>query len=121
MAGKPTTIAEYIKAAPPEGQAHLRKLRSILRSVAPKAEEAIKWGAPFYIEPRFLFSFNACTAHCNLAPSAEALEAFRKELKEYKTTKSFLQMPYDEPVPAALVRRIAQYQLKRVSQRKDDA
>ena len=122
MASKrPTTVAEYIKAAPPEGQAHLRKLRSILRKVAPKAQEAIKWNAPFFIEPRFLFSFNACKAHCNLAPSAEALEAFRSELKEHRTTKFFLQIPYDQPVPEDLVRRIAEYQLKRVSKRKDDA
>ena len=71
-AKRPATIAEYIKAAPREGQPHLRRLRAILRKVAPKAEEAIKWGAPFYIEPRFLFSFNACKAHCSFAPSAEA-------------------------------------------------
>ena len=36
-AKRPTTIAEYIAAAPKEGQAHLRKIHSILESVAPDA------------------------------------------------------------------------------------
>jgi uncharacterized protein YdhG (YjbR/CyaY superfamily) len=43
MASKrPTTIAEYIRAAPREGQPHLRQLYEILKNVAPEAEETIK-------------------------------------------------------------------------------
>lgn len=117
---RPTTIAEYIKAAPREGQPHLRKLHKILKSVAPKAEQVIKWGMPFFVEPRFLFSFSAHKAHCNFAPSAAALKAFRKELKEHPTTKNFLQIPYDQPVPEALVRQIAEYRLQTVQERDDD-
>ena len=49
---RPTTIAEYIAAAPAAGQPHLRQLYAILKSVAPQAQEAIKWGTPFFIEPR---------------------------------------------------------------------
>ena len=45
MASKrPTTIAKYIRAAPCEGQPHLRRLYAILKSIAPQAAEAIKWG-----------------------------------------------------------------------------
>ena len=47
---RPTTVAAYIRAAPPEGRPHLRKLRAILRSAAPKARETIKWGNPFFVE-----------------------------------------------------------------------
>ena len=48
---RPTTIAEYIRAAPREGQPHLRRLYTILKSVAPEAEETIKWGTPFFVDP----------------------------------------------------------------------
>ena len=59
MANKrPTTIAEYILAAPREGRPHLRKLHAILKGVAPNAQETIKWGNPFLVEPRFLFAFS---------------------------------------------------------------
>ncbi len=118
---RPTTIAEYIRAAPREGQPHLRRLYAILKSVAPEAEEVIKWGTPFFVEPRFLFAFSAHKAHCNFAPSPAALEAFRKELQKHKTTKNYLQIPYDKPVPEDLVRNIAEYRLRNVREREDDA
>lgn len=118
---RPTTIAGYIRAAPREGQPHLRRLYAILKSVAPEAEEAIKWGAPFFVEPRFLFSFSAHKAHCNFAPTPAALERFRQELAEHQTTKNYLQIPYTEPVPEDLIRRIAEHRLQVVREREDDA
>lgn len=118
---RPTTIAEYIRAAPREGQPHLRRLYAILKSVAPEAEEAIKWGAPFFVEPRFLFSFSAHKAHCNFAPTPAALERFRQELAEHQTTKNYLQIPYTQPVPEDLIRRIAEHRLQMVREREDDA
>ncbi|MES2605866.1 MAG: DUF1801 domain-containing protein, partial [Pseudomonadota bacterium] len=84
---RPTTIADYIRAAPPAGQPHLHQLHKILKSVAPKAEEAIKWGTPFFIEPRFLFAFSAHKSHIGFAPIASAMKAFEKELEQHKTTK----------------------------------
>jgi uncharacterized protein YdhG (YjbR/CyaY superfamily) len=113
---RPTTIDEYIQAAPREGQPHLRRLYAILKSVAPEAEEAIKWGTPFFVEPRFLFSFSAHKAHLNFAPTAAALEAFRKELEGHKTTKNFLQIPYNKPLPEDLVRKIAEYRLRNMGE-----
>ena len=122
MASKrPTTIAEYIRAAPRAGQPHLRRLYAILKSVAPEAEETIKWGTPFFVEPRFLFAFSAYKAHLDFAPSEAALQAFREELAKHKTTKNYLQIPYDKPLPANLIRRIAKYRLRAVRERDDDA
>ncbi len=122
MASKrPTTIAEYIQAAPPEGQPHLRKLYAILKSVAPHAEEAIKWGNPFFVEPRFLFAFSAHKAHLSFAPTEAGLEAFRKELKGHQTTKNFLQIPYSQPLPDDLIRKMAEYRVRVVAEREDDA
>ena len=119
-AKRPTTIAEYIAAAPKVGQAHLRKIHLILKSVAPDAQQTIKWGNPFFVQPRFLFAFSAFKAHINFAPGPEALEAFRSELTTHKTTRNFLQIAYEAPVPESLVRRIAKYRLKAVSARKDN-
>ena len=98
MTGKrPTTIAEYIEAAPAEGQPHLRTLYGILKSVAPEAQEAIKWGAPFFVEPRFLFSFSAHKAHCNFAPTQAALDAFRQELQGTGPPRTTCRFPMASP------------------------
>ena len=121
MASKrPTTIAEYIRAAPREGQPHLRRLYAILKSVAPDAEETIKWGTPFFVEPRFVFAFSAHKAHCNFAPTPAALKAFRKELEKHKTTKNYLQIPYDQALPEDLIRKIAEHRLRDVRVRGGD-
>jgi uncharacterized protein YdhG (YjbR/CyaY superfamily) len=122
MAGKrPATIAEYIRAAPAEGQSHLLRLYEILRAVAPEAEEAIKWGTPFFVEPRFVFAFSAHKAHCSFVPITSAMEVFSKELDEHPTTKGLLKIPYDEPVPEDLIRRMAEYCLQNVSERDDES
>lgn len=65
---RPATIADYIAAAPRQAQPHLRRLYALLKSVAPEAEEVIKWGTPFFVEPRFVFAFSAHKAHLNFAP-----------------------------------------------------
>ena len=118
---RPTTIPEYIRAAPRDGQPHLRRVYAILKSVAPEAEEAIKWGTPFFIEPRFLFAFSAHKAHLSFTPTAAGLESFRKELEQYKTTRNMLQIPYAEPLPEALIRKIAGHRLRAVCKRSDDS
>ena len=118
---RPTTIPGYIAAAPRAGQAHLRRLYELLKSVAPNAEPTIKWGTPFFVEPRFLFAFSAHKAHLSFAPMAGVIQAFSKELEKHQTTKNFLKIPYDEPIPEALVRKMAKYCVRNVSKRKDDA
>jgi uncharacterized protein YdhG (YjbR/CyaY superfamily) len=111
---KPTTITEYIASAPSAAQKHLRAIRSLLRKVAPKATENIKWGTPVMEEKRILFSYSAHKAHLNFMPTGPALEPFKKELAGYKTGKDTIQFPYDKPLPTALIREIAEYRVKQV-------
>ena len=120
-AKRPATVAEYIRAAPKEGQPHLRRLHAILAKAAPKAEQVIKWGNPFFVEPRYLFSYSACKAHLNFAPSPKTLERFRKDVGKLKTTKYFLQVRYDEELPETLIRKMAEHCVKELRKRKDDA
>ena len=121
MVGKrPTTIAEYIKAAPPEGQPPLRQLHALLKRAAPDAQEAIKWGTPFFVEPRFLFGFSAHKAHLSFAPGLSAMEAFKEELAVHQTTKHMLKVRYDVPLPEDLIHRMARYCVKTVSEREGD-
>lgn len=120
-AKRPATIAAYIQAAPPQGRPHLRRVYAILKSLAPKAQETLKWGVPFFVEPRFLFAFSAHKAHLGFVPMAAALKAFRKDLEGHKTTQQILQLPYDKPLPESLIRKIARYRVRVVRERKDDS
>jgi uncharacterized protein YdhG (YjbR/CyaY superfamily) len=117
---RPTTVAEYIAAAPPEGRAMLKQLHALLKQAAPRAKEAIKWGNPFFVEPRFVFAFSAHKAHLSFAPGPEAMAHFREELKAYATTKHFLKVPYVSPLPEDLIQRMARYCVATVAARQDD-
>lgn len=116
---KPSTVDEYIDAAPQETREKLREIRAILKKVAPKAAEALKWGYPAFEEGRILFSYSAHKSHLNFSPTGPALEPFREELAGFKTGKDTIQFPYDKPLPKGLIRRIAAYRAKQV--REEDA
>ena len=105
----PATIEEYIEAAPPETRSHLRQMYRILKSVAPEGTEAIKWGVPVFWDGRVLFGFAAYKAHISFGPGEAAMKHFSKELAKYKTGKGTMQIPYDQPLPEDLVRKIAAY------------
>ena len=115
------TIDEYIAAAPAASRPHLRQLRALLKAAAPKAQEAIKWNMPFFVEPRFLFSFSAHKAHLDFAPSAPLLARYAGQLGEYKATKHMLQVRYDQPLPEALIQKMAKERVKELKARSDDS
>lgn len=116
---KPTTVDEYIDAAPEKAQEKLRELRAILKEVAPDATETLKWGSPVFEEKRVLFAYAAYKSHLNFMPTAPALEPFKEELAEYKTGKDSIQFPYNKSLPEELIRKIALY--RAIDVRENDA
>lgn len=106
---KPTSVEEYIKTAPDYAQEKLNEIRSILKSVAPKASEDLKWGQPVFIEKRILFSYTAYKNHLTFMPTGPSLKPFRNELSSFKTGKDTVQFAYDKPLPKDLIERIARY------------
>jgi uncharacterized protein YdhG (YjbR/CyaY superfamily) len=116
---KPNTVDEYIEAAPREAQPMLGEIRSILKGVAPDATETLKWGSPVLEEKRILFAYSAHKAHLNFVPTGPAMEPFRTELSGYETGKDSIRLPYSDPLPGALIRKIALFRANDV--RENDA
>lgn len=116
---KPATIDEYIDAAPEHARKMLIELRALLKKAAPKAEEALKWGQPVFIEKRILYSFSAYKSHINFMPTGPAMKPFKKELEKFKTGRDTIQFSYDKPLPKALITKIAKHRVKDV--RENDA
>jgi len=109
---KPTTVTEYVNAAPEEAQKKLREIRVILKKAAPNATETLKWGSPVFEEKKILFAFAAFKSHLNFMPTPSAMKPFKKELAKYTTGKGSIQFPYDKPLPKALIRKIAAFRFK---------
>ena len=114
---KPTTVTEYITAAPKEAQKKLSEIHSILKKAAPGATEGIKWGSPVFEEKRILFAFAAFKSHLNFMPTRSTIEPFKAELEKYTTGKDTIQFPYDKPLPKALILKIAALRVKELREK----
>ena len=60
---------------------------------------------------------SAHRSHMNFMPIGSALIPFKKELAKYKTGMGSIQFPYDEPLPKALIRRIAALRVKELREK----
>ena len=109
---RPTTVGEYILAAPKETRAKLRELRKCVRAAAPGAVEGLKWGMPAYSYRRILVTFAVHTHHIGFYPTPPAIVAFKKELARFKTASGSVQFPLDQPLPLPLIRRITAFRVK---------
>ncbi len=107
MKGKPKTIDEYLAALSREKRAALHKLRKIIRTAAPKAEECISYGLAAFRQNGMLVGFGATANHCAFyLMSSTIVAAHKDELAGYDTSKGTIRFSPDEPLPAALVRKL---------------
>jgi uncharacterized protein YdhG (YjbR/CyaY superfamily) len=111
---KPSSVDEYIAAAPEMAQKRLREMRRCLRQSAPDAEEGLKWGSPAFSYGTILFIFAAHKNHISLYPTPSAIRKFAKELEGFRTSSSTVQFPLDESLPLSLIRQIADFRVRSV-------
>jgi uncharacterized protein YdhG (YjbR/CyaY superfamily) len=109
---KPTSIAEYIDAAPKEAQKKLREMHKAIRDAAPGAEEGLKWSMPAFSYKRILVTFAAFKNHIGFYATPSAVKAFDSELANYVTGPGSIQFPLEKPLPIALIRKITEIRVK---------
>jgi len=115
MPSKPRTIDEYLAPLSHEKRAALEKLRKTVRAAAPKAEECISYQVPaFRLGGRFLVAFGAGANHCAFYPGA-VLTDYEDELRDYETSKGTIRFGPDDPLPAALVRKLVKARIARIA------
>ena len=97
------TIDAYIAAQPESVQPFLNQVRDTIRAVLPDAQERISWSMPTYWNKHNIIHFAAFKKHIGLYPGPKAIENFADRLKEYKTSKGAVQLPYSKPLPLDLI------------------
>jgi uncharacterized protein YdhG (YjbR/CyaY superfamily) len=104
---KVKTVDEYLARVSDDKRVALQKLRRTIRAAAPRAEECISYQLPAYRLNGMLVAFGATANHCAFYPmSASTVAAHREELKDYDTSKGTIRFQPDNPLPAALVRKL---------------
>lgn len=104
---KPDTVTEYIAAQKEEIQPYLNQIRSTLREALPDAQERISWSMPTYWKDYNIIHFAANSRHIGIYAGTEAVIRFADKLKDYKTSKGTIQLPYKAPLPLELIAEIA--------------
>lgn len=61
------------------------------------------------MEKHNLLQFAAFKNHIGLYPGPQAVSTFADRLKEYKTSKGAIQLPFDKPLPFELIEAIAKW------------
>ena len=105
----PGTVAEYIKQQPEEKYPHLTGLVTVLQNSVPSAVWRILWSMPYYEKDGRSVSFSACKKHISFYVGEEAIEMFASELDGFATKKKAVYLPYDKPLPTALIAEITQW------------
>lgn len=105
---KPKSVDEYITRQDESKRADLCLMRNALRNALPDAEERISWSMPTYWKGHNIVHFAASKNHIGFYPGAEAVEFFQEDLKQYKTAKGTIQIPYGE-LDTALIEKIARW------------
>lgn len=109
-------IDSYITAAPKESQSKLLELRKIIVSLVPEAEEAIKYGMPlFTIEGKSLVGFAGYKKHIGFYPwSGSFLNAYKKDLINFVTSKGAVQFPIEKPLPVSLIKKLIKGKMQEI-------
>ena len=99
---------EYLARVPEPARGTLKKVRATIRSVVPpQTTEGISYGIPTFKYNGGLVAFAAFKDHCSFFPlGSSVLDAFEKELKDFRVSKGTLHFPLDKPLPVPLVKKI---------------
>jgi len=106
---KPQNIDDYIAAQAAEIQPVLNELRDILRKALPEAQERISWSMPTYWKGKNIIHFAAAKKHIGLYPGDQAAVVFKDELAGFDVSKGTIRIPYNKPLPAQLIEKIARW------------
>ncbi len=120
MARRPTTIDEYLAPLPAARRAALERLREAIRAIIPDAEECISYGMPaFRVQGRVVAGFAATARGYSYYPfSGSTLRTLAGELAGYEGTRSAVHATIDEPLPAALLRKLIRARVAELAPRR---
>ena len=113
MKKAPKDVDEYIAKAPIEVRGKLKKLRAIIRSAAPKAEERISYGMPYFGYKGRVVYFAFAKKHIGLYVPTPVVEEHKKELRAYETAKATIRFPLKAKLPRALIKKLVKARVKR--------
>lgn len=101
------TVGEYLAHVPPEPRRRLNAIRRLVRQRVPGAAETISYNIPAFRLDRVFMYCAAFKGHVGIFPPLKNDRSLVRRLAPYRNAKGNLRFALDEPLPLALVGRIA--------------
>ena len=111
---KRADLDDYYAQAPKPAVAHLATLRELCRKGLPKAEEALHWNNPAFVQDGTrLLMLQSYKQHCSLRFPTRQFASQRDavEAAGYEAGEGFIKLPYDRELPVALLKRLIKARL----------
>ena len=103
-------VEAYIAQFPDEVQKILEKIRKIILSEVPEAEERISYAMPgYYLNKKPLVYFAGYKNHIGFYATPTGHEKFEKELSKFKQGKGSVQFPLNQAIPYDLIKEIMKF------------
>jgi uncharacterized protein YdhG (YjbR/CyaY superfamily) len=106
---KRADLDDYYAQLPPVAAAHLATLRDLCRAGLPKAEEALHWNNPAFVQDGTrLLMLQSYKQHCSLRFPTRQFAAQRDAVEDagYEAGEGFIKLPYDQPLPVDLLEQL---------------
>jgi uncharacterized protein YdhG (YjbR/CyaY superfamily) len=103
FAGVGMTVDGYINALPAAQRNALLRLRALIKSHVPLAEETISYGMPAFKQNGILLYYAAFTNHMSLFVMPKVLDQVRPLLDGRSTTKSAIHFTETDPIPDIII------------------
>lgn len=114
----PGGVDSYIESCPPDVRDTLQKMKAVITDVAPDATETVSYfQIPGYAYEGYEYNgmfvwFSYKSPYVRLHVIPPVIEAHRKQLAEYTTTKSVVSFPVDEELPIPLIKELVEASIK---------
>jgi len=110
-----TPIPTYLAAVATEHRPQLTDLYHFLQNQLPDATEKLSYGMPaFFVAGKPVIYFAAMKHHLGLYPTAAPIVHFADDLTNFKTSKGAIQLPYDQPLPTALIAQLVAFRVAEI-------
>ncbi len=104
---KPGSVSDYLATLEPTQARMLRTALSIVRKTVPNSTRVIRYGIPAFKQERVFLYCAAFRRHIGIYPPVHGEARLKAALAPYANAKGNLSFPLNEPLPSALIARVA--------------
>ena len=112
------SVEEYLAFIPPDKRVFLEEIRNAIKQIVPQAEEIISYNMPAFSFYGILLYYAAHRDHIGFYPgNAKLITLLSDALKGFETSKGTIKIPFREPLPIDLIKKIAEKRADENSER----